>query len=508
MASVYRAIDHDRARLGLEDRAVAVKVVDNNAARPADAAMLLQEFQCAQRLSHPNVINVFDIDREGDRTFYSMELLSGARLSQLLRRLEGGPLPERYALRMIRDIGAAVAHAHSRGVVHADLKPSNVMITRDGELRVVDFGGQSMPPREPWISEGDDDDAVHHATPAYASCEQLERRRADPRDDIYALACIAYLLLSGRHPFDYLPSIEARSRGLRPRRPSGMPARRWRALRQGLAWAREDRPADIEAWLAQLGLDCAADRLPPLADLTTPIAQRGRWPRVVGITALVVAIGAVAAVILSQQNDLGATIQSWQAEAARGLDRLAGPPDRPAAPEHAAVDGSAPATPLPPNGNATIASAPPAPAAARAADALRSSAPAAATDASPRPSGPPAAPPGPHVAFSASDYLVRAGEPAARIAVQRATGTRGELKFIWWTVPGSAEPDVDYAATGARTEHLPAGQDRVTIYVPIISNPLRRTAQRFEVVLADDASHRGSGGAADARATVTIAPNR
>ncbi len=76
------------------------------------------------------------------------------------------------------------------------------MITQHSEVRVLDFGGSSMPPREPWVSDGDADDAFHQATPAYASCEQLERRRADPRDDIYALACIAYLLLGRRHPFD------------------------------------------------------------------------------------------------------------------------------------------------------------------------------------------------------------------------------------------------------------------------------------------------------------------
>ena len=273
MASVYKAIDHDRVRLGLADKFVAVKVVQADASQPARPAALIQEFQSAQRLSHPNIINVFDIDRDGDTTFYSMELLSGARLSQVLRRVDGSVLQRRYALAIIRDIGAAVTHAHARGVVHADLKPSNVMITHLGELRVLDFGGSSMPPREPWVSAGDGDDGYHHATPAYASCEQLERRRADPRDDIYALACIAYLLLSGRHPFDYLSSLMARSRRLQPARPAGMPRRQWRTLRQGLNWSRADQPPSLEAWLAELGLDAAAPKLPRLVR-----ADGGRRP--------------------------------------------------------------------------------------------------------------------------------------------------------------------------------------------------------------------------------------
>ncbi|MGA8706768.1 MAG: protein kinase, partial [Steroidobacteraceae bacterium] len=304
MASVYKAIDHDRARLGLADHIVAVKVVQASTARPASPAALLQEFQSAQRLSHPNVINVFDIDRDGDKTFYSMELLSGARLSQLLRRVDGTVLRREYALAIIRDIGAAVTHAHARGVVHADLKPSNVMITQDGEVRVLDFGGSSMPPREPWVSVGDADDAFHHATPAYASCEQLERKRVDPRDDIYALACIAYLLLDGRHPFDYLSSLEARSRGMQaPRRPGGMPRRQWRVLRQGLQWSRSNQPPAVEPWLAKLGLDGAVRRLPPLADLTAPLAPRSNWRGPVVAGAITAAIG-VGAALLWPQSDI------------------------------------------------------------------------------------------------------------------------------------------------------------------------------------------------------------
>src|SRR6202034_401701 len=180
-----------------------------------------REFHNAQRLSHPNVINVYDIDREGDASFYCMELLDGERLGQLIKRA-GGRLPRRYALAIIRDIGAAIAHAHSRGVVHADLKPHNIMITRIGQVRVLDFGSGVIRAREPWISEMSPDDTYRQATPAYASCEQLEGWSADPRDDIYALSCLAYLLLTGKHPFHMLPSLDARARRLTPRRPAGL----------------------------------------------------------------------------------------------------------------------------------------------------------------------------------------------------------------------------------------------------------------------------------------------
>ena len=130
-----------------------------------------------------------------------MELLEGERLGQLIQRA-GGRLPRRYALAIIRDIGAAIAHAHSRGVVHADLKPHNIMITRDGHVRVLDFGSGAVRPGEPWISELSPGGDYRQATPQYASCEQLQGWCADPRDDIYALACMAYQLLAGKHPFD------------------------------------------------------------------------------------------------------------------------------------------------------------------------------------------------------------------------------------------------------------------------------------------------------------------
>jgi len=518
MASVYKAIDHHRARLGIADQIVAVKVVHATASRPASPAALIQEFQSAQRLSHPNVINVFDIDQEGDSTFYSMELVSGARLSQLLRRVDGTVLQRRYALAIIRDIGAAVAHAHARGVVHADLKPSNVMITQDGEVRVLDFGGSSMPPREPWVSAGDADDAYHHATPAYASCEQLERRRADPRDDIYAIACIAYLLLAGKHPFDYLSSIEARSRALQARRPAGMPRRQWRLLRQGLAWGRASQPASIESWLAGLGLSDAVSKLPPLAELTAAAQPDSPWLRPILTGAAAIAVAAGVGVALSNANvDWHDTLNSgidgaqrtWQ-KTLHALDANDATPTTASAPA-TPTTASAPATPTTasaPAARALAVTAMPPPAAAPRADSVSKTAGALSAATTSAAAAAPAAQGPPHVAFASLGYKVGAADPAARIVIARVGSSQGELNFIWWTQGGSAEPEVDYASLGARTEHLASGEDRLTVYVPIISNPLRRNSSQFEVLLADAASHRGDGGAQNAHATVTIEGNR
>jgi hypothetical protein len=110
----------------------------------------------------------------------------------------------------------------------------------------------------------------------------------------------------------------------------------------------------------------------------------------------------------------------------------------------------------------------------------------------------------PHVAFAAPSYAVSVGDPAARIVVQRLGNPDGELSFVWWTEAASAEPDVDYASLGARTEHMASGQDRMTVYIPIISNPLRTQTTQFHVALVDGSGHRLDGNAQSARATVTI----
>jgi hypothetical protein len=112
----------------------------------------------------------------------------------------------------------------------------------------------------------------------------------------------------------------------------------------------------------------------------------------------------------------------------------------------------------------------------------------------------------PHAAFAAESYDVADGDPAARIVVRRVGSKQGELSFVWWTEAESAEPDVDYASFGRRIEHIPSGQDKITVYVPIISNPLRRTSSQFHVAL-DDAAQSDAvteAQAQNSRATVTI----
>ena len=166
-------------------------------------ANLRLEFHCAQVLSHRNIVNVYELDRDGDVVFFTMELLDGELLSNVIERLRPAAMRRAQAWQLIQQLGAGLAHAHERGVVHGDLKPRNIFITREGELRILDFGAaHRFMPVKPASEPADY--APNSGTPAYASCEQLEGRRANPRDDLYALACICYELLAGTHPFGSL----------------------------------------------------------------------------------------------------------------------------------------------------------------------------------------------------------------------------------------------------------------------------------------------------------------
>jgi hypothetical protein len=139
--------------------------------------------------------------------------------------------------------------------VHCDLKPGNVFITDKGEVKVIDFGISRVfkKPEEDAEATVFDPGSLGGMTPAYASPEMLEHREPDPRDDIYALACITYELLTGRHPFDRMTAAQARSAAMKPLKPNHLGQKQWRALRNALAFEREARTPTVTRFLQEFG---------------------------------------------------------------------------------------------------------------------------------------------------------------------------------------------------------------------------------------------------------------
>ena len=141
--TVFKALDRFRATLPETHQYVALKILHAGGdCSEQTLADLRLEFHCSQILSHRNIVNVYELDCDGDVIFFTMELLDGEPLSKVIERFRPATMRKSQAWQLIRQLGAGLAHAHERGVVHRDLKPRNIFVTREGELRILDFGAQ------------------------------------------------------------------------------------------------------------------------------------------------------------------------------------------------------------------------------------------------------------------------------------------------------------------------------------------------------------------------------
>ncbi|MGA7801904.1 MAG: serine/threonine-protein kinase, partial [Gammaproteobacteria bacterium] len=239
MGVVFKARDLRKEEAQDRNPYLAVKVLNEEFKRHPDSLKALQrESRKAQNLAHPNIVTVYDFDRDGATVYMTMEYLEGEPLDRLIKRDWPQGMPLKEALPIIEGMGQALAYAHQKGVVHSDFKPGNVFLTPDGTVKVFDFG-IAQATKHAGTDAGEqtlfDAGTLGALTPSYASVEMLEGGEPDPRDDIYALACASYQLLTGRHPFDKRPATDARDRKLSPRPVAGLSRRQWRALAQGLA---------------------------------------------------------------------------------------------------------------------------------------------------------------------------------------------------------------------------------------------------------------------------------
>jgi serine/threonine protein kinase len=241
MSVVYRALDRRRVEANDQNDHVAIKVLGSSFKDHPDAFIALQrEARRAQTLAHPNIATVYDFDRQDDTPYLCMELLIGKTLSQLIKQQI--PLSQQEIQKIIRGMSDGLDYAHGQGIVHADLKPANVFITDQGEVKLLDFGIARVVPNPDGGRETTfDGGRLGALTPDYASNEMFEGRPADPRDDVYALACVSYHLLGGAHPFNWSPAPDAREAGLTPEPIDALSAMQNEALKQGLAFERAAR---------------------------------------------------------------------------------------------------------------------------------------------------------------------------------------------------------------------------------------------------------------------------
>lgn len=249
MGTVFKARDLRKVEAQDRNPHVAIKVLNEEFRRHPQALQALQrESRKTQKLAHPNIVTVYDFDRDGANVYMVMELLEGEPLDRLVKRNDGLGLGVKEALRLTQGICRAMTYAHEQGIVHADFKPANAFLTRDNVIKVLDFGIARAVKHSEQVSgvmTVFDPGTLGALTPAYAGCEVIEGEEADARDDIYAIACVAYELIAGRHPFDRLSAAQARDAGVIPEPPPGLSKRQWRTLRRGLSFRRDQRPKSV-----------------------------------------------------------------------------------------------------------------------------------------------------------------------------------------------------------------------------------------------------------------------
>jgi hypothetical protein len=264
MGDVYKAEDSRRMDADDADPLVAIKVLNKTFRdHPESLRALQRETRKTQHLAHPNIINIFDFDRDRDNVFMTMELMKGRPLNEEIKaHPRGFAIVE--VLNYILGMTEALKYAHHKGVIHSDFKPSNVFV-HQGVIKVFDFGiaraakaGQhesgSFAATDVEV-DSFDAGSLGALTPSYASPEMLDTEEwaPAPEDDIYALGCITYELLTGQHPFrdggQKVPGNVACAQGLKPVRIKQLSRGQWKALQRTLSFQRQSRTPCVQDFI-------------------------------------------------------------------------------------------------------------------------------------------------------------------------------------------------------------------------------------------------------------------
>lgn len=511
MGIVYRALDRCREACESDDALVALKMLrpELHEHEGSDRRLLLEALQ-GQRLMHPNLVRILDVGMDQGRAFVTMELIEGELLRSALTRRTPDGFPGDEALEIIAGIGKGLANLHRHGYVHSDLKPRNVLLAGDGQPKLLDFGLSRRPGRalEPVLDGGD----VPARTPAYASPQLLRGEAAGFDDDVFAMACVASELLTGRHPFGRVPADQARDRNLKPTRVRSLSGYQNKAINRALSFRAARRPADADEFLRDMGLaeESPRDRGPGFLQG----ALLGLGAGLLLTLAIISPDGPLQRLMSGSGHERQAVppvvtretrpaitpgpvaerprVDAPQPEAERGVS-IGGtfsPADEP-------VGDDAPGEPLPdaadsaesgPEIISELAVVPAEQAGSTGSDETAIEAvPSVTSEAPPVVEDPEAviAPSPGRLAFETDAYEVDEGSAVLIARVVRSEGTRGEIAFRWRTLGGTAAPDEDYIATDWQRTSMADGQTAARIFVPLVNDGLAETQESFYLELAD-----------------------
>jgi len=344
------------------------------------------------------------------------------------------------------------------------------MILRGGGVRILDFGTSSIADQRSAVESSLRDISED----AYASCEVLGGQPADPRADLYTLACISYELLAGTHPFQRQRADQARDLARKPVRPPGLTRPQWQMLARGLSWDREDRSLSIGEWYNQLNTVPAQTGLHGC--LTVVHSRTENKVVAPWIGACIVGVLAVFSILSSLHrgsSDINTSSSS--------------------SPE---VSAQSQSDSIPADSKNTAPAAVPEPVANAAPPRPRTAAPA------------PTLSPSPRLVHASSEiivpsrYSVQPRQRFAEIRILRAPGAAGNVSFSWWTEAGSAKSGTDFVPQAPVTEFLAKELRAKSLFVKVLPNDSRGNSTLFYVVVTGPRD--GNSAPATVRAAVVL----
>jgi serine/threonine protein kinase len=464
---VYKAHDRLRQSVAASKAKIALKVLreEFRANKKQLSALQREAFQ-AQGLSHPNIVRVHDFHEDGKTCFITMELLEGELLRSLFSRLQPAVVPRDRAMRIIAGMCRGLAHAHGRGLVHADFKPGNVILTAGDEPKILDFGlSQAAVPggRTGDVSSKPGSEAPRAITPAYASCNRLEGGAPGFSDDVYSLSCVIYELLAGRHPYARKSALVARELNLKPDRIKGLTELQWRTLATGLRPLRDARTTEVYDLLD------AFTAPPPARALSVPVekkkgrekADASRLTRILVATVLI-----VATVMLGLE-----LVPSKYSESS---------PDVKGGPVTAMTDSASP-RPTAVNERAALQTTDdPLSAPIDDVDSMADPSPILPDETVPPALGASA----PGFQLESTEYFIPENGAALAVQISRQGDLSRRASVEWATVGDSAEPQLDYVGFDRRLVQFAAGEATQTIFIPIVSDTAAESDESFQVALS------------------------
>jgi len=247
MGVVY--LTKDLRRVEAEDPYpyVATKVLNDDFKDHPDAFIALQqEAVKSQTLSHPNIVTVYDFDRDGNTLYMTMELLRGNPLDKLIKHHFPKGMPLTDSISIFNDLCAGLSCAHKHKLIHSDFKPMNVFITYGQEAKILDFGISRVcsdnDVNQPRFDAGN----LGAITLEYASLEMIKKLTPHFSDDVYALACVFYIILTGTHPYNKVPADQALQEKMEPAPIECLSKHQWKVLKKALALENKHRYQSVD----------------------------------------------------------------------------------------------------------------------------------------------------------------------------------------------------------------------------------------------------------------------